>query len=95
VFTIVPFSRRSSFSLQYTGRRYNQKEGREFFGGEQTRRFLLRQERVDQLDRWAIGEQGYENFVAGATLVRDSLHLSADQARLRSLISFPHLNMLL
>jgi hypothetical protein len=66
-----------------------------FFGGEQTRRFLSRQERVDQLNRWAIGEQGYENFVAGATLVRDSLHLSADQARLRSLISFPHLNMLL
>ena len=51
-----------------------------FFGGEQTRRFLSRHERVDQLDRWAIGEQGYENFVAGATLVRDSLHLSADQA---------------
>jgi hypothetical protein len=33
--------------------------------------------------------------MAEATLVRDSLHLSADQARLRSLISFPHLNMLL
>ena len=36
-------------------------------------RSLLRQERVDQLFMWAIGEQGCENSVADAALVKDSL----------------------
>ncbi len=39
-------------------------------------------------------EQGCENSVTDAALVRDSLRLSADQERLRSLTSFPHLNVL-
>jgi hypothetical protein len=38
-------------------------------------------------------EQGCEPPVADAALVRDLLPLSVDQERLRSLTSFPHLNV--